>query len=270
MLSMYLTHAYDVLGEISKDLRYATRSDEITDSIDMIKHFEKNSVTLYDRLYISRRLVTAHSEAGNYFLFRCRRKGVVKGIQDFYKTLSFRKKINIEGVEVMLIKIYNPKKKEVDVFATNLADVWLTKNIIENLYAKRWEVENSYRDFVQNLRANQWHSKHLNGILQELYASFWLLNFTRLQIIIRQKKVKNPFEKEYKKPNFKLILDFIIGVFPKILRKIRNVLAPIKELINYSTEKRRHRSRSYPRHIKRPASPYPYNNVVWDWDVMQK
>ncbi len=176
----------------------------------------------------------------------------------------------IEDVEVTLIKIYNPKSKEVNVFATNLPEEWLTKNIIESLYAKRWEVENSYRDFVQNLRANQWHSKHLNGILQELYTAFWLLNFTRLQIIIRQKKEKNPFAQEYKKPNFKLILDFIIGVFPKILRKIRNVLVPIRELINYSTEKRRHRSRSYPRQLRSPASPYPRNNTIWDWDVMRK
>ena len=34
----------------------------------------------------------------------------------------------------------------------------------------RWEVENSFRDFTQAIRLEQWHSKFINGIRQELLA----------------------------------------------------------------------------------------------------
>lgn len=270
MLYMYLTHAYDVLGEVTKDFKYSTGLDEITDAIEMVAKFEKNSVTIYDRLYISRRIVTAHKDAKNYFLARARRKGVVIEIQDFFKSKKRRAVVEIEGVKVMLIKVYNPKAKQDDVFVTNLPDEWLTKSIIENLYTKRWEVENSFRVAVQTMQCEQWHCTHLNGILQELFATFWLINFTRIQIALKQKPDKNPLAKEYSKPNFKFILDWVIGILPRILRKIRGVLRPIKELMNLSTEKRKHRSRSYPRQLRYPAPNYPYANTHWDWDVMRK
>lgn len=270
MLYMYVTHAYDVLGEVTKDLRYATGLDEIADACDMVKGFEKDSVTIYDRLYISKRIVGTHKEAGNYFLARARRKGVILEIQNFFKSKKRRTIVDIEGVKITLIKIYNPKTKEDDVFATNLPDEWLTRSIISNLYTKRWEVENSFRVATQTMRVEQWHSTHLNGILQELYATFWLINFTRIQVAFKQKPVRNPLAKEYEKPNFKFILDWVISIFPKILRKIRGVLTPIKELMNLSTEKRKHRSRSYPRQLRYPAPNYPYANTHWDWDIMKK
>lgn len=266
MLYMYVTHAYDVLGEVTKDLKYATGFDEITDAIDMIKMFETNSVTIYDRLYISRRIVVAHKEAQNYFLARARSKGVIKEIQKFFKSNNFRGHAVIEGMQVTLIKINNPKTKKPDVFVTNLPEQWLTKNIIASLYTKRWGVENSFRDLTQTMQAEQWHSKSLNGILQELFAVLWLINFTRIQVAIRQKSDNNPLGEEYSKPNFKFIIDWVIGIFPKILRKIRGVLKPLESLMNYSTEKRKHRSRSYPRQLRHPAPNYPYANTLWDWE----
>jgi hypothetical protein len=272
MLTMYVTHAYDVLGEVTKDLRYATGLDEITDAIDMVKYFEKNSLTLYDRLYISRRIMGAHKDAKNYFLARARRKGVIKEIQDFWKSPKMRITIDVEGIKLTLIKVKNPnnKKQPFDVFATNLPAEMITETVIKNLYTKRWEVENSFRDMVQTMKLEQWHSTTLNGILQELYAVMYLINFTRLQMITRQKKDKNPLSEEYSKPNFKFILDWVISVFPKILRKIRGVLVPMLKLMNLSTEKRKHRSRSYPRQLRHPGASYPFNNTHWDWEVKTK
>jgi hypothetical protein len=269
MLTMYVTHAYDVLGEVTKDLRYATGLDEITDAIDMVKYFEKLSLTLYDRLYICKRIIKAHDEAENYFLARARRKGVIKEIQKFWRSSKTRIKIKVEGTEVTLIKVKNPnnKKQPFDVFATNLPDHMITETVIKNLYTKRWEVENSFRDMVQTMKVEQWHSKNLNGILQELYSALYLINFTRIQMITRQKTDKNLLSEEYSKPNFKFILDWVISVFPRILRKIRGVLVPMLELMNLSTEKRKHRSRSYPRQLRHPGASYPFNNTHWDWDV---
>ena len=40
----------------------------------------------------------------------------------------------------------------------------------------------------------------------------------------------------------------------------------IQLLIKRSTEKRKRRSRTHPRELRSPASPYPYNNTEWFWD----
>jgi hypothetical protein len=259
---MYLTHCYDVLSGVTKTFRYSPRPDEIRDAEVMIKHLEKKSVSLYDRLYISSRLIRAHQRAGNFFVFRCRRKGVLMPIQEFYKSKKKITTFTLDGMIVSLIKVYNPKLKRHDVFATNLPQSWVKKTIIGPLYKLRWEVENSFRELTTTVQLQQWHSKSMNGILQELYASFWLINFTKIQMNLRMKKAINPLLARYQKPNFKVILNHVIDVFRKILNKIRGVLNDIAYLIKLTTERRKRYSRKYPRQIRGPASPYPYNNTV--------
>jgi hypothetical protein len=129
------------------------------------------------------------------------------------------------------------------------------------------EVETSFRDLTETAKIEQWHSKSLNGILQELYASFWLWNYAKIQTHLRQKKTENPLESGYEKPNHKLILSFIVKLFPRILKRARGVLQDLETLMNLSTERRKRRSRWYKRELKTPRSPYPYNNTGWTWDL---
>ncbi len=50
-LRMYLSHAYDVLSGVTKNLCFSPALNEIANAIQMIGSFESNSITLYDRLY---------------------------------------------------------------------------------------------------------------------------------------------------------------------------------------------------------------------------
>ncbi len=52
-LRMYLSHAYDVLSGVTKNLCFSPALNEIANAIQMIGSFESNSITLYDRLYLS-------------------------------------------------------------------------------------------------------------------------------------------------------------------------------------------------------------------------
>jgi len=227
---MYLTHAYDVLSGITKDLRYHSRLNEIADALEMVAGFEKNSLTLYDRLYVCKKLVLSHFEHQNYFLFRCRRAGVPKAISDFFSSHKTFKNFIWPKTKhrVYLIKVKNPQTGKYDVFATNLPKPWRIPEEIKNLYTLRWEVETSFRDLTETVKIEQWHSKSLNGILQELYASFWLWNYAKIHAYLRQEKPENPLDPEHERPNHKLILHFIVKLFPRILKRTPGVLKDLK------------------------------------------
>lgn len=102
--------------------------------------------------------------------------------------------------------------------------------------------------------------------MQEVYAAFWLLNFTRIQIAKKSKKPKITLCDQYEKPNFKLLLDWMKTKLKRLINKGSKVLGELKKLIKITTEKRVHYARSYPRQLKCAASPYRYNNTIWRWE----
>ncbi len=126
------------------------------------------------------------------------------------------------------------------------------------------EVENSFRDFTQTIRLEQWHSKFINGIRQELYVALVLYNFVKLKILSKFDTAKECMKDIYRKPNFKLLFGWITSRLYKIFKGIRDVMKDFDELLARSLEKRKRRSRSYKREIKSPQSPFPYNNTVWN------
>ena len=265
----FITHAYDVLTGVSKDLRFSNRLHEQQDAEEMIAGFERESLTIYDRLYFGIRLVAAHYRRRSHFLFRCKRNAS-KEILEFFNdpkkpvTTSFFLK---GKYEINLVRVRNPKTNEDAVFATSLPVELLQPRIIGKLYRLRWEVETSFLELTAITKAEQWHSKSVNGILQELYARFWLINYVKLQIHVQTKKPGNPLRDKYEKPNFKLLYNFVLLLFPKIMKRDPEVIRDFDHLRKRSLEKRRHRSRAYKRELKRPASPYSYNNCVWVWDA---
>lgn len=263
---MYLFHCYDVLSGVTKALKYSHLLDEITDAEEVIPTLEKKSLTIYDRLFLCTRLLHAHKKAGNYFLARCKNGGFSE-VKSFFRSKKTIAQVTLAGVKVHLIKFpLKSEKEKIGVFATNLPIDWVNVETISHLYTLRNEVEVSFKDLIETLRIEQWHSKSLNGILQELYAAFFLVNFAKIQSV---KNNENPIEvmkDDYKKPNFKLLLSFIIDLLPKIMKRIPWVLLSIPTLLNLSTESRKRHSRSYPRELKTPASPYNYNNTVSVYD----
>lgn len=261
---MYLVHAYDVLSGVTKDLREAPYLDELHGAKNMVKNFEKNSLTLYDRLYISTGMILAHKKAGNYFLMRARRNSF-KEVRDFYASCRQKYTCVIEGVQIQMFKVENPKTGAIDVYITNLPKRgWLSQDTVRRLYRLRWEVENSFRDLAETMKLQQWHAKSINGIRQELYATFWLMNFVKIQMNKCERRAKVVLSDVYLRPNFKLAVNFVKGRFSKILHKSRGVLSELIVVLNISTEKREHESRKYPRELKCPDSPYPRNNTVWN------
>jgi DDE family transposase len=262
---MYLTHCYDVLSGVTKDFKHHHLLDEITDAEEMIPSLEKDSLSLYDRLFLSGRIIRAHKAAKNYFLARCSKASFL-AIQNFFESSKTHATTKIEGVTIHLIKVHPPENKEPLVFATNLPESWTTEELIAHLYALRWEVEVSFKDLLETMKIEQWHSKSLNGILQELYTAFWLMNYVKIQMVVENKKPLKVLESSYFKPNFKVMFNFIVDLLPRLFQRFRDVFAKFPLLLKLCTVKRKRFSRRYKRELKTSASPYPYNNTVWVHD----
>lgn len=262
MPKMFLTAAYDVISGVMKDLRESPTLNETADAHSMVKGFEDNSLALYDRLYVSRELIHTHHDCHNFFLFRLR-KSCLKELRKIYKSKSTRMTVEVDGITVHVIKIKNPKTGEWDAFASNLPLRFVTEKQIRKLYNLRWEVESAFRDFTQTIKLEQWHSKSINGIRQELYLALWIYNFTKLKILSKFGSVKNSLDDTYQKPNFKILFGYVAKNFVRICKQVRGVWKIFVELIYATMETRTRHSRSYKREIKSPQSPFPYTNTRW-------
>ena len=107
------------------------------------------------------------------------------------------------------------------------------------------------------------YSKYLNGILQELYASYWLLNFTKIMIASHSAVNIDLMKREYVKPNIKIIISFVKDHIFEFTNKLRTHLKnKLIFLINKTSEKRRKLSRSYPRQIRYSQVAYKHANTI--------
>lgn len=265
---MYVLHCYDVLSEVTKAIEYSNQNEELTLAEKVIPGLEENSISLYDRAFPSTRLIIAHRDAGNCFIARLSTASFKQAVALLGLKIK-RRVATIEGVKIRFIKIRNSKTGEQALFMTNLPEYWVEPKTISALYGLRWEVENSFRDWVDTHKIEQWHSKKMNGILQEFFAGLWLVNYARIVILAEslEKEVK-PLEINYTKPNFKLILDTVIEHLKDIFLNHTEVLRErIRSLIIRTTARRKRRSRSYPRSLRGSPSPYPYDNQAWNPQV---
>lgn len=259
---MYLSQAFDVINEVTANFSFSATRNENRDALEFLKGLEKNSLVLYDRAYICKALVNQHMEMGNYFIFRCQSGGTFKEIIEFCKG---KKRSDIwiyNGNIIHLIKIKNPQTKEDLVLATNLPEQRFDKKELSELYTRRWSIETAFRDSVtQGLE--QWHSKTENGILQELYAHFWLMNWTRLQVLCESPPPRRWLSRKYKRPNLKLLVTVMIDSLGDILlKKFNEVLCRIKNLIRRTMQSREHFKRTYPRVRKYSLKSFPFDNLV--------
>ena len=260
--TMFTVFCYDVLSETVQDIRYSPAQGEHDLAEPMVASLEPDSVCIYDRLYPSKRMILAHKRAKNFFIFRLSTRSF-KESQNLLNLKIKRRKAVIEGVPLYFFKVKNPRTNQWDLFATNLPRYWVDEYTIRSLYNLRWECETAFLDLVSSFKVEQWHSKFLNGILQELFATLWLYNYSKSQILISGQVNKNPLNWEYCKPNFKFILDWIIRKLGRIFKRLLDPNKPIQKLIIKSTEKRIRHKNQKPRQTKYAKSQYDSNNTIW-------
>jgi hypothetical protein len=223
---------------------------------------EPNSIVLHDRLYFSRRLIENFAMSGSYYIARCKTEGGHKEIVEFAKSEARQAIVEIKGHKVHLFKVVNRKSKNVMVLATNLFFDWVTHETIYKLYYTRWEVETSFRDLVQSLKIEDFHAKNINGVLQELYARLWLMNFTKIQVMKSHRVHLNPGSYTYTKPNYKILFSWVAKNLKGIIDNIIDLWHDFTQVVALTLEKRTRRSRTYPRELKYSGKMYPRNSAI--------
>lgn len=278
---MYTVQVLDLLNTVVHDFRYSHEQNEAHCARELALGFEKNSLAIYDRLHCGYPLFLAHAKAGNHFLVRARTNGrCSKVIDDFcaskkraakvlwrpnhHTQTSFAKGLENPPLWVRLIKVRNPRSKEVIVFVTNLPSTLFSHQEIAKLYQRRWDIETSFRDLTQTLKMNQWHSTKINGILQEIFALLWIVNQVRMYMTLMRHDGPSCFLKvDYKKSNFKLCLGLVMRHLELLIKRKFKALRSILEFwLRRTMEKRKHLARYYPRVVRHRGREYKHTNLV--------
>lgn len=263
---MYVVHCCDMITGVTKEFRYSNTNQELQLALEIATILEARSVTLYDRLFFCRDLVTAHGTSSSYFFARCKTgETVLMEIQDFEASTSKKRKVTIEGKEVTLLKIKNPKTEEENIFATNLPVKFLKQKKVDELYSLRWGCESNNRDMTETMRIEKWHSTKINGIQQEIYAMLWATNMARIQIAtaIKKKESISPENRIYVSINYKAVMDFIAKHFLQFAKsRSRKIISSLKFLMERTKEVRERHSREAPKVIKYSPKKFPSASLV--------
>lgn len=150
----------------------------------------KKNLILFDRGYPGFELIHLLTSMKNTaFIFRCYTTSTFNVITDFVNkgleqgelyidpTDNFLAKLpkenrkKIKSIKLRIIRMESPTDGTVSVLLTNLYNKSkFSSQDLTDLYFKRWEIEVYYRDEKIVLNATQFHSRTVNGVLQEMYA----------------------------------------------------------------------------------------------------
>lgn len=271
---MYAAQAFDVVNDLIIDFAQSSAVDEVHLARKMVQGFEKNSITLYDRLHCGFDSFYAHREVGNYFVVRARTNGLVHhDVKHFVKSnkrsanslwRSRNEKRKKTDLHLRLVKVKNPKTKVKMIFVTNLPKKLFSNTEIGRLYQRRWDIEGSFRDQTPFMKIGQFHSNKINGIKQEIYALLWLINGVKASM--------NHFnvgpndwlnDAEYRKSNFKFAIQLVTEHMQLLVRRKSRQLQRILEFWMKRTLETRHRNkRAYPRVVRHRGREYAGASLI--------
>jgi hypothetical protein len=169
----------------------------------LLSHIPRGAVLLFDRGYPGYDLIAylrEHYEG--FFVFRCPAQSTFPAVEAFVASgkpqdyilitpsnnylqgLSPRQRKKAKVIQLRVIRLESPDGT-VSVLLTNLLNnrQFPTPDIV-NLYFRRWEVENHYRDEKVTLEIETFHSKTPDGIRQELFAAAVMSVIARTLMVI--------------------------------------------------------------------------------------
>ena len=176
--------------------------------------FAKGDLTLLDRGFGGDQVFLSFNDHEQFYLCRMRSSGdrIALYLTEF---LASRKKHQIvrqkvlrpdtgKEVEIRIRLIRGPKDNEGKriILATNFPDSkQYSRRSLLNLYRLRWTVETLYGRVKNLLCLEKFHSKSVNGVMQEIYANLLVISLTALIALGAACELK--LDPEVKVPSFK-------------------------------------------------------------------
>jgi len=262
---------YEVLKGIPIEMIVApSRANERKEALKLLDYVEENDIIIFDRGYPWYVLICDMLHKKNHFLIKCQSKGSFKSVDQFVNSkrnddiIRIKKPAHMVGdfemypkyIDVRAIKVKTSDEK-MFVLITDLMDYdkYKTHEIIE-LYNRRWEIELHFRDEKITLEIEKFHSKSVNGILQELYAAIIILAITRMIIIYT--KYQDIYKRKKGEFQFRNAISCVskflyILYLSTIPKKKERLIKKCIELIERISEKRYYKP-------KKPRKPQPRIN----------
>ena len=200
-----------VLSGIPKSLRIDDQfigERELLQS--MLCEFEKDSILLLDRGFDGVASLKRIAESNKLFL--CRLRSDLWSSEEVYNFVQSRcretvvtlKNKHNEEIKVRLLKYKKDRNGKYIVIATNLFNKKLYSMLdLCSLYKRRWDIETSYYKIKKLFNVEKFHSKNLNGVLQEIWASLIVLGMNSFLILSSWPQKMKELIKSKKTPNFK-------------------------------------------------------------------
>ena len=112
-LKMHVVRCVDLLSGVILDFRESPKNDEIGKAVEMIKSLPSRTIAIFDRLYLTKRIIEASVENSTFFLARCKSGSTFKEIIEFYKSNKYRDYFfcTVNGdkkIKINLVKVVNP------------------------------------------------------------------------------------------------------------------------------------------------------------------
>jgi hypothetical protein len=268
--------AYDVFRRIPLARTVAPRGTSERDHVAaLLERLPRDSVVLFDMGYPSYELLR-HCQQGHvlYYVFRCPVNGTFPEVMDFLRcggtdgevelhpSDMFRKKYPGVAGEPLRVRVVRMRSEDgtVSVLLTNLHNpsTYSTADI-HGLYLRRWKIEEYYRDEKCTMDVEQFHSKTVNGVLQELYVAMAVSVIARtlMRLSPRVQRVQASL------PQFKnAVVSFAAEAFVLVGTFIRRKATVLRQLLQSISE-----VRYAPPRQRRPTQPRLCKKAPNKWSL---
>ncbi len=239
-----------------------TDSSEREEMKNLLPFVPANSVWMFDRGYPSYESILYLKEnySGN-FIFRSPASGTFPAVEAFiskgkkegviwitpsnkFKSkIGFKERFKLKAIKLRIIRLESPDGT-ISVLLTDLMNnKRYHRNEIIDLYFRRWEIENYYRDEKVTFEIERFHSKSVNGILQELYSAMIMSVIARTMMAMSsQFFLTAKQEVQFKNSVLTLASDAALLVsdnHESAIKIFDEVLADISRVKYYRPQKRR-------------------------------
>ena len=247
---------------------------EQQEALAMLDKIPPNGVLMYDRGYPNFGLIKALS--GNddgYFLMRCKVHKTFPALYDFIDGNEAEAEIWIDPSQNYLRTLPKEERKRqksikcrairlegsdgtLSILLTNLFDrQQFPAHEVIDLYFKRWEVEDHYRNEKVVMEVEKFHSNTENGVLQELYAACIMTIINRtLMALSRELTDSNAVEPQFTHAINTLAMEAAVLAPDKPEKSIEIFKELIEEIARVKYYRSRTRRPSQPRIIKKSIS----------------
>jgi hypothetical protein len=169
-------------------------------ALALLDAIPKGGVVMMDRGYPSFEMLknVAHKYAEGFFVMRSSGSQIFKAVEQFLKGRQQEARVSIPpskkfhsrnpgqnhpAMMLQIIRLQSPDGT-VSAILTNLPCSQHSAQDIINLYYRRWEVENYYRDEKDSMCIQTIHSKSANGVRQELFCSTIVSVVARIMVML--------------------------------------------------------------------------------------